>query len=83
MAFDESRPYRFRPFAVNARVSFSNAGDATGQCDRCCWCLQKAGLINYNRGHVSILNREGLENASCECYKIIQQQLSRWEQESE
>ena len=45
--------------------------------------LQKAGLINYNRGHVSILNREGLEKASCECYKIIQQQLSRWEQESE
>jgi CRP-like cAMP-binding protein len=44
--------------------------------------LQKAGLIHYNRGHVSILNREGLENACCECYKVIQHQLNRWEKES-
>ena len=44
--------------------------------------LQKAGLINYTRGHVSILNREKLEKAACECYKIIQQQLDRWQTES-
>src|SRR4051812_41122329 len=44
--------------------------------------LQKAGLIQYNRGHVSILNREALENACCECYGIIKQQLNRWEMES-
>jgi CRP-like cAMP-binding protein len=31
--------------------------------------LQKAGLITYHRGHVSIVDREGLENASCECYR--------------
>ncbi len=44
--------------------------------------LQRAGLIHYNRGHVSIVNRKGLEEACCECYKVIQQQLSRWEEES-
>ena len=31
--------------------------------------LQKAGLIAYHRGHVTILERERLEAASCECYR--------------
>jgi CRP-like cAMP-binding protein len=31
--------------------------------------LQSAGLINYKRGHIHILTREGLEDASCECFK--------------
>lgn len=44
--------------------------------------LQRAGLIRYNRGHVSIVNREGLEKACCECYQVIRQQLLRWEKES-
>ncbi len=44
--------------------------------------LQKAGLIQYTRGHVSILNREALEKACCECYQVIRQQLDRWQTES-
>src|SRR5258708_37861214 len=31
--------------------------------------LQKAGLITYHRGHVKVLDREKLEDASCECYR--------------
>jgi CRP-like cAMP-binding protein len=31
--------------------------------------LQKAGLITYHRGHLTIVNREKLESASCECYQ--------------
>ena len=31
--------------------------------------LQKAGLITYHRGHLTIVNREQLESASCECYQ--------------
>jgi CRP-like cAMP-binding protein len=31
--------------------------------------LQKAGLIKYHRGHVTIVDRENLEAASCECYQ--------------
>jgi hypothetical protein len=30
--------------------------------------LQRAGLINYHRGRVKILDRKKLEAASCECY---------------
>jgi CRP-like cAMP-binding protein len=45
--------------------------------------LQKAGLIHYGRGQVSIVNRKGLEEASCECYSVIQRQLEIWRKESQ
>jgi CRP-like cAMP-binding protein len=32
--------------------------------------LQKAGLIAYHRGVIRIVNREGLEQAACECYQV-------------
>jgi CRP-like cAMP-binding protein len=33
--------------------------------------LQKAGVIRYTRGKVTVLDRDALERASCECYEII------------
>jgi CRP-like cAMP-binding protein len=39
--------------------------------------LQQAGLIRYTRGKVTILNREELEAASCECYEIIKGDYAR------
>jgi CRP-like cAMP-binding protein len=39
--------------------------------------LQTAGLIRYTRGHISVLNRGGLEKLSCECYKVVKQEYDR------
>src|SRR6202521_410910 len=43
--------------------------------------LQKAGLISYTRGSVKILSRKKLEDAACDCYGIVQRQLTAWETE--
>ena len=39
--------------------------------------LQRAGLITYHRGHVTIVDREKLESASCECYGAATALLKR------
>jgi CRP-like cAMP-binding protein len=40
--------------------------------------LQRKGLINYSRGQIRILDREGLEGCACECYRVIRHdKLSR------
>jgi CRP-like cAMP-binding protein len=38
--------------------------------------LQQAGMIDYKRGRITIVNPEALEARSCECYSIIQRQFS-------
>ena len=37
--------------------------------------LQKAGIIRYSRGKVTVLDRAALENASCECYAIVSRRI--------
>ncbi|MGB6310599.1 MAG: Crp/Fnr family transcriptional regulator, partial [Steroidobacteraceae bacterium] len=39
--------------------------------------LQKAGLIRYARGHITVLDREGLETRSCECYAVVKKEYGR------
>lgn len=39
--------------------------------------LQAAGLIRYARGHISVLDRPGLEARSCECYEVVRKEYQR------
>ncbi|MEO8186323.1 MAG: Crp/Fnr family transcriptional regulator [Burkholderiaceae bacterium] len=39
--------------------------------------LQKVGLIRYARGHISVLNRAGLEQRTCECYAVVKNEYDR------
>ncbi len=39
--------------------------------------LQKAGLIRYARGRITIVDRPGLESVACECYRVIKREYDR------
>lgn len=39
--------------------------------------LQKAGLIEYARGHITVLDRPGLEKRTCECYAVVKKEYDR------
>ena len=39
--------------------------------------LQKAGLIRYSRGHITVLDRKGLEERTCECYAVVKKEYDR------
>jgi CRP-like cAMP-binding protein len=39
--------------------------------------LQDAGFIRYRRGHITVLDRPGLETRACECYVVVRNELNR------
>jgi len=39
--------------------------------------LQKLGVIEYNRGHITVLDRPRLEQLSCECYAVVRKETDR------
>jgi Mn-dependent DtxR family transcriptional regulator len=39
--------------------------------------LHAAGLINYHRGHITVLDRERLEQRVCECYAVVRKEYDR------
>lgn len=39
--------------------------------------LQEAGLIQYRRGHITVLDRAGLEARTCECYAVVKRESDR------
>jgi CRP-like cAMP-binding protein len=48
-------------------------GDERAHISRTAQALQKSGLISYKRGILKILDRSGIEKASCECYEVVRQ----------
>jgi CRP-like cAMP-binding protein len=39
--------------------------------------LQRAGMIRYARGHITVVDRKGLEARSCECYAVVKKEYER------
>lgn len=39
--------------------------------------LQKAGLIHYHAGEITVLDRDGIEKRSCECYEVVKKESDR------
>jgi CRP-like cAMP-binding protein len=39
--------------------------------------LQVAGLIRYSRGQITIINRDGLMDAACECYEVVREYIDK------
>ena len=39
--------------------------------------LQRAGLIQYRRGHITVVDRRGLEQRTCECYAVVKKEYDR------
>ena len=39
--------------------------------------LQRAGLIEYRRGHITVIDRKGLEAQVCECYQVVKTEFDR------
>lgn len=39
--------------------------------------LQRAGLIRYSRGRITVLDRPGLEKEACECYAVVKKEVDR------
>jgi CRP-like cAMP-binding protein len=39
--------------------------------------LQSAGVIEYRRGHITVLDRASLERLSCECYEVVRRETER------
>jgi len=39
--------------------------------------LQRAGMIQYGRGHIRVLDRAGLEATACDCYRVVKRRFNR------
>ena len=69
-AHEDTFPLTHQFLALMLGVRRASVTTAAGQ-------LQRAGLIHYSYGLVTIENREGLEHAACECYETVERRFQR------
>jgi hypothetical protein len=39
--------------------------------------LQSMGIIEYRRGHITVLDRKRMEEQTCECYQVVKKEFDR------
>ena len=52
-------------------------GLSAGDVKKATGALQKAGLIHYDAGQITVLDRAGVEKRSCECYEVVRKESRR------
>ena len=65
-------------FAMSQEFLADMVGNTRSTVSRAASMLKDEGLIDYNRGQVSILDLAGLRQRSCECYAIIKEHLDNY-----
>lgn len=65
IVYEREQPIRFAHFPEDCVISLVTELENGDQID------QKVGLIAHRRGNITVVNRAGLEKASCECYRTI------------
>ncbi len=64
-------------FAMTHEIIADNLGVRREGVTMAALGLQAAGLIHYTHGHLSVLDRAGLERCACECYSVIKREHAR------
>ena len=64
-------------FSLTQRFLAEMLGVRRAGVNEVCRQLQQEGLIRYSRGHITILDRPGLETAACDCYRVIRGEYER------
>jgi CRP-like cAMP-binding protein len=64
-------------FPLTQKFLSQMLGARRASVNRAARVLQQAGFIRYRRGQITILDREGLESAACECYTVIKREYER------
>ncbi|MGH9407729.1 MAG: Crp/Fnr family transcriptional regulator [Terriglobia bacterium] len=62
-------------FAMTHEFLAEMLGAARSEVTIAAGSLRRSGIIQYQRGRVTILNRKGLERAACECYRILYSEM--------
>jgi len=77
MAAADPRPIALDRAGHDAGIGRQRTRRAPGRHHGGAGNLQRAGVIRYRRGHISVLERSGLETRACECYAVVRKELTR------
>ena len=62
---------------MTAKLIGNMLGISPGDVTKATGVLQKAGLIHYDAGEITVLDRAGVERHSCECYGVVKKETDR------
>ena len=63
--------------SMTAKLIGNMLGISPGDVTKATGVLQKAGLIHYDAGEITVLDRAGVEQRSCECYAVVKKETDR------